>query len=253
MDKQDKKLVTQVIDDLNGLSFKNSTEYSEKEKEFFQDRYFEILKLLPKVNKQDKCLEIGLAGGEMAFILKKFFDLEKLYTLEHPITCTQYKKSFLDKLESNQIILEPVDLRQGRLPWQDNFFDFIMLSEVLEHLIPSDIPGVLKEIKRVLKKDGYLVITTPNIASLLKRINLLRGKNPIEFDLRLHEEATFGHIREYTMNELEQIVMDQNFKLERKDFYMIDSKRNIFTRIEDLSSRFFPPLANNLALIVKNN
>ncbi len=246
-----KEIIKEVIDDLNGLVFKNSEPYSEEAKVFFLNRYYEILKLLPEIKKKDIGLEIGLAGGVLAFVVKRLLDLNNLYSLEHPVTFLQYKKSFLDKLIRNKIILEPVDLRKDKMPWKDEFFDFIIFSEVIEHLVPADIPNLMIEINRILKKDGYLIVTTPNISSLLKRINLLLGKNPIEFDLRLHEEATYGHIREYTMEELIEITKIGNFKIKDKKYFMIDSKRNIFTRLEDVSSRIFPSLANNLAIIAK--
>ena len=45
------------------------------------------------------------------------------------------------------------------IPVEDESFDIVMLAEVLEHLEnPMD---VLKECKRVLKKDGKLIITMP--------------------------------------------------------------------------------------------
>jgi len=248
---ENKELIKGIIDELNGLAFKNSEPYSKSAKVFFLNRYSEIIKLLPEIKNDDVGLEIGLAGGVLAFVLKRLFGLNKLYTLEHPVVCKQYNKKFINKLKSEHIMLEPVNLKENKLPWPDNFFNFIFLCDVVEHLVPSDIPNLIKEIKRVLKKDGYLVIVTPNIASLIKRINLFFGKNPVEFDLRLHEKATYGHIREYTMSELLYIVENENFKVKIKKYFMIDAKRNIFTRIEDMCSRIYQPFANSLSLVAK--
>lgn len=248
-----KEEIKKIIDDLNGLAFVNSEPYSEQAKVFFKNRYSEIIKLLPEIKKDDVGLEIGLAGGVLAFVLRRQFDLNNLYALEHPVVCNQYTKKFINKLKNEHIILKPVDLKENKLPWPDNFFNFIFLCDVVEHLVPSDIPNLIKEIERVLIKNCYLVIVTPNIASLIKRINLLFGKNPIEFDLRLHEEATYGHIREYTMNELLHIVENENFKVKRKKYFMIDVKRNIFIRIEDICSKIYQPFANTLAIIAKKN
>lgn len=246
-----KEIVKDVIKELNGLAFKTSEPYSEKAKIFFEDRYLEILKKLPNIKKNHVGLEIGLAGGVLAFILKKAFNLGVLHTLEHPVTCREYSQKYLALLRKSNIKLEPVDLRSYSLPWPDDFFDFVIFSEVIEHLVPSDIPNIIKEIKRTLKKNGWLLITTPNIASLLKRINLLLGKNPIEFDLILHEGATYGHIREYTIKEVVDIVQNQGLNIVEKSYFMIDAKRNIFTQVENISAKLFPFLANNLAVIVK--
>lgn len=51
-----------------------------------------------------------------------------------------------------------------QLPFRCESFDKILCSEVIEH-IPNYI-RVIKEIARVLKRSGKLVITTPNIVSI---------------------------------------------------------------------------------------
>lgn len=45
------------------------------------------------------------------------------------------------------------------LPFEDDSFDKVICSEVLEHI--PDYKGVLKEIKRVLKPDGLLAVSVP--------------------------------------------------------------------------------------------
>lgn len=245
------RIIKKILDELNELAFGPSDTWSEKDKIFFQNRYSRIVSLLPEIRSSDIGLEVGLCGGILAFALKRVFLLDKLYTLEHPTTYRQFTKRYLGKLKENKIILEPCDLHVDKFPWPNNFFDFVVFSEIMEHLIPAHVPIVIQEIKRVLKKDGWLFITTPNIASLIKRINLLLGKNPVEFDLNLHEDATYGHIREYTMGELVIILQNQGFEIVKKDYFMIDEERNLFTRLESIGAKFLPFLANNLAVLAK--
>lgn len=246
-----KKTIKKTIDDLNGLAFGNSRLYSPKDKIFFESRYFKIVSLLPEIKKDDVGLEIGLCGGILAFSLKRIFFLDRLYTLEHPITCKQFTKKYLSALKRNGIILKQIDLHNDKLPWFSEFFNFVIFSDILEHLIPADIPAVFKEISRVLKKNGWLFVTTPNISSLIKRIKLLFGKNPLEFDLRLHENATYGHIREYTMNELISLLQSERFTIARKSYYMIDVKRNFFTRLEFICSKILPGFANSIGILAR--
>jgi 2-polyprenyl-3-methyl-5-hydroxy-6-metoxy-1,4-benzoquinol methylase len=78
-------------------------------------------------------------------------------------------------------------------------FDIIILAEVIEHLTISPVP-VLKFIKSILNKGGYLIIQTPNAVSLDKRIAMLRGFNP--FEIVRETDSNPGHVREYTINEL---------------------------------------------------
>lgn len=145
--------------------------------------------------------------------------------------------------------METVDLRTFEYRWKDNTFDFIVVSEVFEHLIPADLPGIVTELTRTLKKGGQLIVTTPNIASLLKRINLVLGKNPIEFDLTLHENATYGHIREYTMTELVAILQNAGLSVTKQGYYEIDAHRSVFTRVEKLASKLIPSLDSNLLCV----
>jgi ubiquinone/menaquinone biosynthesis C-methylase UbiE len=48
------------------------------------------------------------------------------------------------------------------LPYEDALFDTIFLVETLEHIKPSEIPTILTELARVLKKNGRLVVTVPS-------------------------------------------------------------------------------------------
>lgn len=47
------------------------------------------------------------------------------------------------------------------LPFEDNFFDYVFATEILEHLLTDDLILGLKEVKRILKPFGKFIITTP--------------------------------------------------------------------------------------------
>lgn len=48
------------------------------------------------------------------------------------------------------------------LPFRENSFDTVLFFEVIEHLPDNSESKVLSEINRVLKPDGYLIMSTPN-------------------------------------------------------------------------------------------
>ena len=84
-----------------------------------------------------------------------------------------------------------------------------------------------------------------------KKINLLKGKNPSEFNLNLHRKATFGHIREYGMAEVEDILKKSGFKIVKVKYFMVDENRNLGLRLESIMSSFIPSLANNISILAK--
>jgi len=65
---------------------------------------------------------------------------------------------------------EGVDLTRG-LPYPDESFDLIVLTEVIEHL--ENHRMAIGEVARVLRPGGHLVLTTPNIMRLDSRIGFL--------------------------------------------------------------------------------
>jgi SAM-dependent methyltransferase len=137
------------------------------------------------------------------------------------------------------------------LPFADGSFDVVFLGELIEHVLDTDL--LMREVKRVLRSDGCLVLTTPNAASLGRRLLLFLGMNP-------HFEASFtwpgpprpaGHIRFFTRGLLTTF-------LEYHDLEIVHSCSNvvIFTLDGRVSSRLlaklFPSLGSSLIVKARN-
>lgn len=80
------------------------------------------------------------------------------------------------------------------LPFPDESFDAVLLSEVLEHLMYSPLP-MFREIRRVLRPGGVLLLSTPNPAGLGKLIGLARGRAMLEphIEQLLAEDQAYEH------------------------------------------------------------
>jgi SAM-dependent methyltransferase len=95
-------------------------------------------------------------------------------------------------------------------PFADGYFDAVVSLATIEHVIFLD--HHLKEIRRILAKDGYLYISTPNYASLahLPRY-LLKGES---FHDPLKESSRYefyAHVRYFTFKTLLQFVSSFGF------------------------------------------
>jgi 2-polyprenyl-3-methyl-5-hydroxy-6-metoxy-1,4-benzoquinol methylase len=85
-----------------------------------------------------------------------------------------------------------VNFENNRIPLNDGEFDYIICSEVLEHLFYPD--RVISEIKRLLKPGGIFFLTTPNISCFQNRMALLFWGDSPNFNYLQNKE----HIRFYT-------------------------------------------------------
>lgn len=77
------------------------------------------------------------------------------------------------------------DLEKDRLKFKDGSFDYVCCFEVLEHLV--DQRNCIKEMKRVVKKNGLIFISLPNIQHIFFRYRTMFGircGNPYTVDKR---------------------------------------------------------------------
>lgn len=104
---------------------------------------------------------------------------------------------------------------QDRFPYPDNSFDTVICCEILEHLA-KDPMHMMSEIHRILKPNGILVLTTPNVVSIRALHAMLTGIHPNLFSKyvmpTLLPEAK--HIREYTPKELLRLFADSGFTVQ---------------------------------------
>jgi ubiquinone/menaquinone biosynthesis C-methylase UbiE len=83
-----------------------------------------------------------------------------------------------------------------RLPYPDNFFDCVVSHTVIEHIFNLDV--VLKEIARVLKKDGVSIHTYPYKYGLLERHTMVPLGGYIPLYSYFYLWAALGHRGKWT-------------------------------------------------------
>ena len=103
------------------------------------------------------------------------------------------------------------DITKG-FPFDENSIDICIAGEIIEHIYESR--KFLKEISRVLRNNGFLILSCPNICSLKNRIQFLLGEIP-PFAAKAdctYEKDWPGHIRDYNFKDMVKLL-NQNFKV----------------------------------------
>lgn len=121
--------------------------------------------------------------------------------------------------------VQQINLEHETLPFANAAFDWVVFSEVIEHLVYSPLP-VLREFRRVLKPGGRVLITTPNELYLKSRLatlgRMLLWRSPLpagEFrrQMLLEGPARYTtHSRTYTLQELCWLVEQAGLRVKHR-------------------------------------
>lgn len=79
-------------------------------------------------------------------------------------------------------------------------FDIILMLDILEHL--TDFDRIIESAKKILKSDGLLIISLPNVANIYVRLNLLFGRFPYA-DKGILDRT---HIHFFTLGSIKKLV-----------------------------------------------
>lgn len=170
----------------------------------------EIIKGIDSKNG-DKILDLGCGDGFYLFLLSNLGLNLKLVGCDFDQSGLEAAKR---NIKSKKVSYIAGDLMK-RLPFVNNEFDKIILSEVAEHL-PNDVKG-FKEIYRILKPGGTLCLSVPNA-------NYPFFWDPVNWVLehlfKTHIKSGFwaglwfNHIRLYKPDRIKQVVKRAGFKVE---------------------------------------
>lgn len=98
----------------------------------------------------------------------------------------------------------------GKLPFPDNHFDFIFSSEVIEHIY--DTENAFREMSRVLKPGGRMLLTTP-YHGFIKNLSL------VLFGFDRHFDPTGPHVRFFSKRSLTRCLNSVGLKAEKWGYY----------------------------------
>ena len=164
-----------------------------------------------RFSKDLRILDIGCGGGEFLIQLK-----EMGFSNLSATDIDQYSD-----LSKNNVNFKKVDLCYEKLPWQDNYFDLITAWEVFEHL--ENPHFLIKEITRVLKPGGKVVISMPNVFHIISKLIFLKTDDFPRWNWKNN------HITVYSKSIFNKAFL-KNLKLEEIKYFMPEFPYGIFNR-----------------------
>ena len=115
---------------------------------------------------------------------------------------------------ANESVLEQyfsVDLNEGIEPMIEALhgkrFDRVLLLDIVEHLVRPE--PLLHQIKRLLKPEGRLILSVPNIANVTIRLSLLMGR----FDYTERGILDKTHVRFFTRKTIRRMLHENGYRI----------------------------------------
>jgi ubiquinone/menaquinone biosynthesis C-methylase UbiE len=105
---------------------------------------------ISKEQRKGRVLDIGCGSYPFFLVSTKF---KEKYGMDPSVS--------VNLVKNQKIYLSKTGVSKKKLVFKDNYFDVVTMLAVFEHIEHDSLNFVLNEIRRVLKKNGVFIITTP--------------------------------------------------------------------------------------------
>jgi SAM-dependent methyltransferase len=143
-----------------------------------------------------KVLDVGCGDGA---ILKPLLSQHEIHGVD--ISAVAVEQANAAGIRAKQHDLE------DPLPFADGFFDSVFCGETIEHQVDTD--WLLSEINRVLKVNGQVVLTYPNIRTPVGILMLLLLDMPPMYAARYRS----AHYRDFTLRTIKIAMRNNGFEV----------------------------------------
>lgn len=212
-------------------------DYDEKDCLVHSKSLFKITSDLIRSHKPNKVLDIGVCSA----LLYKEYLPELLKS--GSVYGIDIEEEFLDTAEQRGVHVKRCNLDKEPIPFEDGMFDVVVCDSLLEHTLNPK--GLMNEITRVLKKDGKVILCVPNATSILRRIDVLRGRNPFYpmIDNLFHKDFMKRCALFYSAHDIKWII-EKYFELKKIIFLDKTSHdpKTITVFSSRIISKFIPEL-----------
>ena len=180
--------------------------YNEKAPDYFSNIRKDLINLIDANAKDLKILEVGAAYGETLYYLKQNGIAAEAVGVDI-FEDTKNKQNYkpLDRFIFG-------DIEKIELPEYNQYFDLILLPDVLEHLFEPK--SVLETLKKYLKEDGKIIVSMPNIRyySALYKI-VFKG------DFKYEESGIFDytHVRFYCRKNIQDLLETAGYTILKQE------------------------------------
>ena len=184
-----------------------------------------------------KCLELGANPYFTTILLRQFTSYDMVLAnyfgsqfAQHESQNVYFKDFTTHNVKRVNLYFDHFNIEIDEFPYGNSEFDVVLFCEIIEHLT-QDPMHPLREIKRILKPGGILILTTPNISRLENVAKIIAGANIYD---PYSGYGPYGrHNREYNKHELYLLLKYLGFTI--TEMFTADVHSNQSASYVDLS------------------
>jgi methionine biosynthesis protein MetW len=194
-------------------------------------RVREIVRELTRKNRC-KILDVGCGDGSL---LEPLCESQECYGVD-------VSEAQLKRAQMRGIVTRRTDIETETLPFPDDFFDLVICSETIEHLLDPD--NLMREINRALRLEGAYILTFPNVNQPVSWLMQILSDLPPRFSARYKSP----HVRDYTLRIIKSVLVNFGFELsDVTGTYVYPSEG----RISQWLAKSFPRLSEKIIVVSK--
>jgi SAM-dependent methyltransferase len=189
---------------------------------------------LPATGPRLKVLDVGCADGGL---FKGFAGRCELYGVD-------ISESWLEQARRNGYTTFLVDVGKDPLPFEDGSMDIVIAGEVTEHVVNTD--WLMCEINRVLKVEGRLIISIPNINQWISVPMMLFFDMPPRYSARFRAP----HVRDFTFRTMKICLREFGFSISKREgtgLFVPHFFKNVLVSL----TRLVPRLATEIVFVCR--
>lgn len=203
-----------------------------------------------------RVLDLGCGDG---LFLAELDRIQNLSARGWELHGVDYSPAVLADARRRPFTFKQCNLEEG-IPYADNSFDVVTAGEVIEHVYDPD--RLLREAHRVLRANGHVLLTTPNLQAWYNRALFVAGIQPVFYETstkssnigagplaRLKRSpAPVGHVRIFNRRALVDLLISESFRPVEVRGATFERLPGVIGSLDRLFQRM-PTLASNLVVL----